>query len=105
MSYRDLNSRWYHVSAIVVSCILVSIVMSVIGAAYTHAQVKESERREAAIKHDSDHRWCALLVQLDTTLPDTANIKTTIHNLRIHFGCDNVDAPSSTYFSPTPARK
>ena len=97
-------SLWYTVTAIVVSCIIVTLVLGTTGVVYTQRQVAQSESRMRALQRDSDHRWCALLVQLDNTLPATALIKPTITSLRDLFGCNAPNAPSATYVprSPTP---
>jgi len=78
---------WYPLFAIVVSCILVSVGIGTMNVIYTQRQVHSAEQREAQARIESQRRWCALLVQLDTTLPTTSTIRPTIHNLREQFGC------------------
>lgn len=72
------RTRWYALATVVVSCILVSVGIGGMNAAYSQRLVK------------SDHqRWCALLVPLDTELPPTSTIKPIIHQLRGEFECGN----------------
>lgn len=95
---------WYTVTAIVVSCIIITLVLGTTGVIYTQGQISQSEHREDLLRRDSEQRWCSLLVQLDGVLPPNAVIKPTIASLREQFGCNVPNPPSSTYVTPSPRR-
>lgn len=104
-SRRESNQPlWYTLTAIVVSCIIITLVLGTTSVLYTQSQISRSEHREDLLRRDSDQRWCSLLVQLDGVLSPSATIKPTIASLREQFGCNVPNPPSASYVTPTPRR-
>jgi len=82
---------WYAITLAFVAVLVVSFA----GVGYTTFVQKQAERRAAAVRVESDRRWCALLSDLDEAYegppkPTTElgeKVAAEIHKLRVSFGC------------------